>query len=183
MVPAQPHASSLQRFEKVCLQSGLHANTTSSTQSLAYDCTIVKLICNTIEQHTQTSDWWRNNTRSACCDTADLCFICQATQQGEREGHQACMMSYQRECCSNAKGIKGDGQAEDVGVLQHVEEALSLLDGGVEGRPLVVDSKGAELDDEVHHEADRVDQIWHKVRVRFLLLILHRHSMFGQLPS
>ena len=87
------------------------------------------------------------------------------------------MLSYQREGCSDAKGIKSDGQAEDVGVLQHVEEALGLLDGGVEGGPLVVDSKGAELNDEVHHKADCIHQVWHKVCVRFLLLILHRHSI------
>lgn len=83
------------------------------------------------------------------------------------------MHAYQREGCANPQEVIDDGKAENVRVFQHVEKALSFLDRCVERRPLVVACKGAQLNDEVDHKAHCVDQVWLKVRIWLLHLILH----------
>lgn len=65
--------------------------------------------------------------------------------------------TYQGERRANSQKVVGDCKAKQVRVLEHVEEALGLLDGCVERRPLIIAGKGAKLYDEVHHKADCVD--------------------------
>lgn len=65
--------------------------------------------------------------------------------------------AYQWECCANPQEVIGDCKAKDIWPLQHVEEALCLLDGCIEWCPLVVASKSAKLYNEVHHEAHGID--------------------------